>query len=171
MFRDFKKYEIYEDGRIWSYARNKWLKPQPNHRGYKLVTLSDNDGKIKTYSVHRVVYESVTGQPIPEGMDVNHINEDKSDNRFENLNLMTRQDNCNWGTRNERLSTVKTNNPKCSRLVAQYDKDNNLINVFPSMREVERQLGFNNGHISRCCRGEYKSAYGFIWRYAAKKNG
>ena len=27
-FRNFEKYEVYEDGRIWSYKTNKWLKPK-----------------------------------------------------------------------------------------------------------------------------------------------
>ena len=119
MFRDFKKYEIFEDGSIWSYKSNKFIKPYLHSDGYLNIKLSDNDGNLKTYLHHRVVYESVTGQPIPEGMDVNHINEDKSDNSFENLNLMTRKENINFGTHNERVRKANTNNPKKSKQVAQ----------------------------------------------------
>lgn len=167
MFRDYKNYEIYEDGRIWSYARNRWLKPTPNRKGYLRICLYDNDGKMKFYQHHRVVYESVTSQPIPEGMQVNHINENKTDNRFENLNLMTPKDNANWGTRNERAAKVRINHPLRSKQVEQYDKNGNLIQVWPSASEVERQLSYDQGHISKCCRGELKSAYGFIWKYAS----
>lgn len=81
-FRNFDKYEVYEDGRIWSYKYKKFLKLATLPSGYQIVSLSDNEGKIKNYLVHRVVYESVTGEPIPEGMQVNHINECKTDNRF-----------------------------------------------------------------------------------------
>lgn len=169
MFRDFTKYEVFEDGRIWSYKSNKWLKPTPNKKGYYYIYLSDNEGKIKNYRLHRVIFEGVTGQPIPEGMDVNHINEDKSDNRFENLNLMTRKENVNWATRNERIGEANTNNPKRSKLVAQYDKKENLINIYPSLMEVHRQLGFNKGHISQCCNGKCKTYKGFIWRYITEK--
>lgn len=160
MFRDFKKYEIYEDGRIWSYSHNKWLKPALLSNGYLQIPLTDNDGKRKNYLHHRVVYESVTGQPIPSRMQVNHINEDKSDNRFENLNLMTPKENLNWGSRNERARRT------LSKSVEQYDMEGNLINVWSSVMEVERVLGFSTGNISKCCNGKYKSAYGFIWRYA-----
>lgn len=167
MFRDFKKYEIFEDGRIWSYASNKWLKPTVVTGGYTQIYLSDNNNVVKAYSVHRVIYEAVTGQPIPEGMQVNHINEDKSDNRFENLNLMTPKENCNWGTRNERVSSNQINDMEKSKQVAQYDLQGNLINIYPSIKEVQRQLGFADSNIIRCCKGGYKQAYGFIWRYVS----
>ena len=167
MFRDFKKYEVFEDGRVWSYASNKWMKPYLHPSGYYYIVLSDNDGKIKNYRVHRVVYESVTSQPIPEGMEVNHINEIKTDNRFENLNLMTRQENNNWGTRNERARKTNINNPMRSKQVAQYDKDGNLIQVWPSASEVERVLGYSQGNISQCCNGKQKTAYGYFWKFAS----
>lgn len=166
MFRDFTKYEVFEDGRIWSYASNKFLKPYFSRQGYKLVKLSDDNNNIKAYLHHRIVYEACSQAPIPEGMDVNHINEDKSDNSFENLNLMTHKENMNFGTHNERVGKANTNNPKRSKQVAQYDKDGNLIQVWPSTREVQRQLGFNIGHISSCCKGKRKTCNGFIWRYA-----
>ena len=48
-FKNFTKYEIYEDGRIWSYSHNKWLKPATRKDGYQTVSLVDNDGKNKMY--------------------------------------------------------------------------------------------------------------------------
>ena len=167
MFRDFKNYEVYEDARIWSYVSNKWLKPTQHRTGYLLIRLTDNDGKKKLYSHHRVVYESVTGQPIPEGLQVNHIDEDKENNHISNLNLMTPKENANWGTRNERMVKAQTNNPSKSKQVEQYDKNGNLIQVWLSVREIERQLGYSRGNISSCCNGRYQTAYGFIWRYAS----
>ena len=74
-FRDYDNYEVYEDGKIWSYRKNKFLKPQTNHNGYQRVQLFDNEGNGKMYMVHRVVWESVTGEPIPSNMEINHRNE------------------------------------------------------------------------------------------------
>ena len=167
MFRDFKKYEIFPDGRVWSYVRNKWLKPQLRSDGYFQIPLRDNDGKRKNYLHHRVVYEACSQAPIPDGLDVNHINEIKTDNRFENLNLMTRKENNNHGTHNERVSKSLTNYPSKSKQVVQYDKEENLINIYPSLMEVHRQFGYNYGHISQCCNGKRKSAHGFIWKFAS----
>lgn len=107
MFRDFNKYEVYSDGRIWSYSRNKFLKPQLDKDGYQRVWLTDNEGKAKRYAVHKVVWESVTSEPIPEGYEINHRSEDKTENFFENLELVTHKEKCNFGTRNRRIGKAQ----------------------------------------------------------------
>ena len=166
-FRDYTKYEVYEYGLIWSYKKKRFLKPATMKNGYQQVALVDNEGKIKMYLVHRVVYEAVTGAPIPEGMQVNHINEDKTDNRFENLNLMTPKENINYGSGIDRRSKARING-KCSKQVGAF-KDEKLVITFPSINEAKRQ-GFNSGHISDCCRNCYlregNNVYkGYSWKY------
>ena len=164
MFKNYSKYEVYPDGRIWSYSRKKFLKPTTKN-GYKVVCLYDNEGNMKQYLLHRVIYEAVSGKPIPLGMQVNHINEDKTDNRFfENLNLMTPKENSNWGTGIERQSKARING-KRSKQVGAF-KDGKLIMTFPSTREAGRQ-GFNQGNVAKCCRGvkSYKTYKGYTWRY------
>lgn len=162
MFRDFNKYEVYEDGRIWSYSHKKWLKPRTNKYGYQQVNLSDNEGIKKTYLVHRIVWEAVTGEPIPDFLECNHINEDKTDNRFCNINLLTPKENNNFGTRNIRVAKANTNG-KCSKQVGAFQNDE-LVMVFPSAREAER-FGFKHSHIAACCRGKEKTHKGYTWKY------
>lgn len=63
---------------------------------------------------------------------------------------------------------------KVSHQVQQIDKENNIINVFPSYKEAARWLVENNittakissisTNISRVCRGERKTCCGFIWK-------
>ena len=162
-FRDFEKYEIYEDGRIWSYKTNRFLKPGTDKVGYKLVVLSDNEGNAKTYRLHRVVYEAVSGAPIPECFEVNHIDEDKSNNSFSNLNIMTHKENCNWGTGIERFTKALTNKPKISKAVGAF-QNGKLVMTFPSTMEAERQ-GFSQGNIWLCCNGKRKTHKGYTWKY------
>lgn len=174
IWKDIPNYEGYQVsnlGRVKSLERidalghrlkEKILKPQLNSNGYYKVVLCKNSIK-KKYFVHRLVYEAFNGQ-IPEGLQVNHINEIKTDNRLENLNLMTAKENMNWGTGNERRGKKQING-KCSKSVLQYDLQDNLIKEFPSLMQVYRELGFSCGNIVNCCKGRYKQAYGYIWRY------
>ena len=161
-FRNYDKYEVYPNGRIWSYISKKFLKPEKNKDGYQLIKLSDNDGKPKTYQVHRVVWEAVTGEPIPKNMQINHRSEVKTENMITNLELVSHKENCNFGSRNERISKANTNG-KLSKQVGAF-KYGELIMTFPSLMEAKRQ-GFNQGHISECCNGERKTHKGYTWKY------
>ena len=163
MFRNYSKYEVFADGRIWSYSRNKFLKPATTKNGYKRVSLSDDDGKMKSYYVHRIVYEAVTGSPIPEGYEINHRSEVKTSNMITNLELISHKENINFGTRNSRASKANTNNPKLSKLVCAF-KDGELVMSFPSIMEARRQ-GFDSSAVSKCCRGKLKTHKGYEWRY------
>lgn len=69
----------------------KVLSPGISGKGYYRVELC-KDGKKKNFSVHRLTYEAFHGT-IPPGMTVDHINGIKTDNRLENLQLLTRGDN------------------------------------------------------------------------------
>ena len=161
--REYSKYEVYPDGKIWSYSHKKWLKPQTNPNGYQQVLLSDNEGKRKTYLVHRVVWEAVTGAPIPYRMQINHRSEVKTENFFENLELMTPKQNINYGSGISRRAKSQTNNQKTSKSVGAF-KDGELVMTFPSTAEAGRQ-GFNEGAVAACCRGERKTHKGYSWKY------
>lgn len=59
--------------------------------GYRVVSIRNGAVK-KQCRVHRVIWIAQNGV-IPEGMVVDHINNDKLDNRIENLQLLTPEDN------------------------------------------------------------------------------
>lgn len=50
--------------------------------------------------------------------------------------------------------------------VYQYTLDGKFIREFESMREVKRELGYDNSKIGRCCHGKQKSHHGFLWSFA-----
>ena len=156
-FRDYSNYEVFEDGRIYSYNTNSFLKPKTNKGGYQTVRLADDNGKTKLYLLHRVVYETFSGKPIPQGMQVNHIDERKDNNSRSNLNLMTPKENSNWGSGIERAAKAR------SKKVGAF-KNGELIFTFPSTVEARRN-GFHQGSIAACCRGEQKTHKGYNWRY------
>lgn len=52
-----------------------------------------------------------------------------------------------------------------SKAVLQLDLDSNIINRFSSASEAERHLNGKGSHISCCCLGKRKTAYGYKWKY------
>lgn len=53
-----------------------------------------------------------------------------------------------------------------SRKVKQFTKDGVFVNEWLCIKDVERELGFFGSNITKCCRGNIKTAYGFVWRYS-----
>lgn len=48
--------------------------------------------------------------------------------------------------------------------VSQYTKDGELVKVWTSAKDIERETGFARPNIVACCNGRRPSAYGFIWK-------
>ena len=110
---DFSCYEIHEDGRIFSKYWSRSCKGKVCHNGYIRVKLKCIDGNREVFQWHRVIYFYFKGD-IPENMQVNHIDEDTSNNALSNLNLMTPKENINWGTCIERRAKTLKDNGKNS---------------------------------------------------------
>ena len=152
-------YQVSSEGRIKSLKWNKEriLNPGIDRGGYLQVGLCAG-GKKKTLKVHRLVCEAFHDNPDSKP-DVNHINEDKTDNRACNLEWCTRRENLNHGTRNERSAKA------LSKPICQYTLDEKIVKTWASLTEVKRQTGFGQSHISEVANGNRKTAYGFIWKY------
>ena len=112
---DYKNlYQISNFGRVKSlnYKRSgkeKILKAVKNKFGYELVDLCKN-GETKHFRVHRLVAHIFIENDNPiEKIEVNHIDENKTNNHVSNLEWCTREYNNNYGTRNERAIKSKKN--------------------------------------------------------------
>lgn len=125
--------------------------------GYKSVCLSNN-GENQQVKLHRLVAKYFIPNPgnLPE---VNHKDEDKTNNCIENLEWCTSKYNCNYGTRNIRMGA------KHGKPLIGISKFSGLVVEFDSTREAHRVTGINQGSISACCRGKLNSSGGFIWMY------
>lgn len=162
----FPDYEVSNLGRVRNKKTNNILSVRHTKDDYYFVRPSINNKK-KTCYLHRLVLSSFTDN-TDGSLDVNHKDEDKDNNCLSNLEWMTHLENINYGTRNERVSKVLTGvfNTKCSKPVLQYDKSGAFIREWPSMHEVQRQLGIAYQNICSCCNGKRNIAGGFVWRYA-----
>jgi len=150
---DHGKYVAFQEGRILSQIVSPC--------GYCQVNLS-KDGIARPILVHRLVAIAFI-DGYKDGLEVNHIDENKLNNRVGNLEWVTSKDNCNYGTRNERVKS------KVSRAVEQRDMDGKLLKVYPSVKEAKRATGINDSNICACCKGKKKSADGFKWNYVQEK--
>lgn len=155
-------YEVSNLGRVRSLPKRGTkggiMKNHISEKGYYYVQLSKHS-KGRQKRIHRLVYESFIGL-IPEDMTVNHINEEKSDNSLINLNLMSLKDNCNWGTRNERISKSQYKKILC------YDKKTKeFVSEYDSPTAAAEILGCSRKLIYEAALGFKKTYFGFIWKY------
>ena len=89
---DFPHYEISNQGRIRNINTNQILKPWADGKGrYLQISLCDH-GRVKKYLMHRLVAQYFIPNPnnYPE---INHIDYDIKNNRYENLEWVTRKEN------------------------------------------------------------------------------
>ena len=145
--------------------KSRILKQFEDSSGYPSVILC-KEGERKTVKVHRLVAEAfpeICGTPFP-GAEVNHLDEDKTNNVATNLRFCSHTENINWGTAIERARKTNTNGKK-SKAIVQYTLDGKLIARYPSASEAQRQTGFSQTRISICCRGKGKKAYGYKWYF------
>lgn len=84
-------YGVTPNGEVFSFIRNKFLKQFYNQFGRPKVDLR-KEGKTKQFYVHRLVYETWVGE-VPKGLDVDHIDGDKTNSKLSNLRLLTRSEN------------------------------------------------------------------------------
>ena len=158
---------IGRNGRGIKVYKGKYLKTFKNRKGYLLVQLS-KDGIPKKYKISRLVYFTFNPDADTK-LQVNHIDENKSNNRLDNFNLMTCKENNNWGTRIERFIKKLRNHKSMSKSVLQFDKNGNFIKEWPSINEAARITNMSAGNIVRCCKEKSEFCGGFIWRYKEKE--
>ena len=163
------KYMVSNLGRVKSLnyrrtGKEKIMKGYDNGYGYLRVLLH-KDGKVKNCRIHRLVAQAFLENPqnLPE---VNHKDEDKTNNRVDNLEWCSRQYNNTYNGRAKKSAEKQRNDPNKSKPIVGIDKVSGLILEFPSAREAERMTGINNSSITKCCKGKRKSTGGYVWYYA-----
>lgn len=170
-------YSVSNKGRVKSLSRtvskntsfrhetaDKIMRSSKLRSGYLFVHLT-KDGKTKMFPIHRLVAIAFIPNKL-ELPEVNHKDENKTNNCVENLEWCTKKYNVNYGTR-----TQRTYKP-----VLQYDKKMNLIAEYASISDAAKAINAGTSYIAGCAKGVVRkrkgrkpcvirTVKGFIWRY------
>lgn len=139
--------------------------------------------------IHRkaIAYHILVAKAFPEicgewfeGAQVHHINGDKLDNRPENLVVLSANEHHKLHYQSQ-PDTFKKPSPQRSASISkaltgrradykhipilQYDKNHVLVKEWECITDVQKELGYSAGNICWCCKGNLKTAYGYIWKY------
>lgn len=161
IWKDVKDYEeLYQVsnlGRVKRVTTGRILKGGKDKYGYLIVNLYKNSvGSIKT--IHRLVAEAFI--PNPENKpQVNHVDENKTNNSLDNLEWMTAKENTNHGTRNERSGKSQS-----IPIIATNLKTGESMEFYGS-NECARQLGLHQASITKVLKGRLKQTGGYTFKY------
>ena len=149
-------YQVSNIGRVKSLATNRILKQSIRSDGYLTVSLH-KDGKQKSFLAHRLVASAYIGNPdnYPQ---INHKDENKTNNCVSNLEWCTPMYNANYGSRNEKGSAAKSIPIICVETGEE----------FLGLKMAGKSVGVTNQCIWNACKGKRKTAGGFHWKYKSE---
>ena len=133
----FSKYSSSKDGEILNVKTGRILKKNLTDQGYYQFSISDkNLSKPKNYYIHRFEWECIKGD-IPEGYVVDHCDSVKTNNKIENLQLLTVSENARKGN----------NKP-----IKSFNIKNNKQKKYESITSASLELDISLSIISNICR-------------------
>ena len=157
-------YQVSNLGRVKALPRIRenhthgvWIQPEQimatrlNEDGYECVSLTQKNSKRKTERIHRLV--ALAFIPNPDNLpEVNHINCIRDDNRVENLEWISRKDNCAYTS-------------KCGNKSNKHIKCIETNQIFKTSTEVSKVNGGDTGNIRKAARNQKYSVNGFHYIY------
>ena len=141
------QYAVSTKGNLKNLKTNRVFAERYDGAGYRSVKL-----KGKNYNIHRLM--ALAFLPNPHNLPhVHHRDENKKNNDISNLEWVSIEDNIRHSIHNQ------------SCKVRQLDKDGNLIRVWDSIHQINRELGYHRQAITKVCKGRQQYSYGFRWEY------
>ena len=142
-------YAATEEGQIWSYRTQRFLKTADNGHGYLYVSLT-KDGIKKCYRVNRLIAETFI--PNPENLPVvDHKDRNRKNNNMNNLQWVSYQDNLKNGA-------LKGHSKL--RVPVRCVETGEIYN---DCADAERQTGIGRYNINNTLNGKQKTAGGYHW--------
>lgn len=158
------RYKVSDLGRIKSYVSRHniyselIMKPTQAHNGYMLIGLCDKLGKVKRFGVHRIVASAFIGE-IPNKYEVNHINGDKTDNRVENLEIVTSSQN------QKHAFTTGLQKPTIIGKSVSAFKSGILVGTYKTISGMCRSLSLNRASVWMVMSGKFTQHHGYTFKF------
>lgn len=152
-------YQVSNTGKIWSVRYQRELKPSCA-KGYLHVLISYK-GERKTFLVHRLVAKAFVKGYKP-GLEVNHIDGDKLNNNYLNLEWVTHGENLS-----HKFKVLKVENKGgIERIKVNQFLNGKIVNTFNSINEASRFTKIDASQISACIKKKpkYQTAGGYKWQ-------
>lgn len=147
-------YAVTSCGKVWSYRRNKFLKPFQVTKGYLVVDLR-KPGKRKLAKVHRLVLATYNPVENMDILEVNHLDEVKTNNCLSNLEWVTTKENVNYGTCIERSARARSKEVICIE----------TGEVFDSLKAAAASVKRSESALSSHIHGHKPTYAGRHWAY------
>ena len=156
------KYQVSNLGRVYSFYKKNCLKPGKCKDGYLIVRLYKN-GKGKPFYIHKLV--ALHFIPNPNNFpQINHRDENKSNNCVSNLEWCTRKYNMNYGTITQRVSESNkgisrnkgSKHPQARKVLCI--TTGKRFNCIKEATEYYNMKSNTKSNIAKCCNGKYKYA-------------
>lgn len=146
------------------FSKGVILKWALNRGGYPIVGLSLH-GKYYSRTIHRLVAEAFIGNPnnLPS---INHKDEDKTNNKVENLEFCTVKYNNNYGNHNTKQSATRRADPNLTKSVLKLSLTGEILKKYSCVRDVITD-GYKERTVGQVCRFERYSAYGYLWIFSS----
>ena len=138
----YEGYEVSDQGnvRALNYHREgkvKILRNMKQQTGYERVCLFRNNTRNYLY-IHRLVWETFNGK-IPDGLQIDHINTVRDDNRLVNLRVVTHKENCKNSITAERNREANRRKSKDPKWIEAHREGVKRLSQDPKWREAVRE--------------------------------
>ena len=183
------------DKNIYS-SNYRLLTKKINNMGYEYVSVRGTDKKQHSRFVHRILVKAFVFPDLDDSYEVHHIDRNPLNNDLSNLQPMLRSDHriehqqiypltkiCEvCGKEFTPHKTKRRRAHVCSeeckhkldfvhaalrkRKILQCLKSGEVVCCWDSARDVQNSFGFHESNINKCCNGNIRSAYGYVWKYA-----
>lgn len=148
-------YYFCKDGRGANVKTGKYLNSSASfNNGYLKYYLYLNN-KSCSFLVHSIIYDLFGERVLEKNEQINHKDGNKQNNNINNLEAISRSDNM------KHSYYVLQQNVK---IVYQYDLENNLLKIYPSISQAAKENNCNISGISQAMSGKIKTYKGFYWK-------